>query len=165
MHALGQVIQHIFLVIVGVFHVFIEVIHVVCPDTQYRQFALGRKIGYRLELQVVVHRKKRQSDHIEQKLEITPSGGHDKRRFRGKRTVQREPEIGSPESSPYFYFVRVSRYLPEVEQGTHQVAPVRGKGSGIKVYFFHEIDIHDAHHASRRPLRGKMIEIRQFHVV
>ena len=160
LHAFRQIIEQVFLVIVGIFHVFIQIIHVVSPDTQNRQFAFGGKIRCRLELYVIVHREKRQPDHVEQELEITPSRGHDKGRFRGERTVERYPEIGSPQSSPYFYFIRIPGYLFEVEQRTHQVSPVCRKSTGIKVHLFHEINIHDTDHATGSPLRGEVVQVR-----
>ena len=55
LHAFRQVIQHVFLVVIRVFHPFIQVIHVVCPDAENRQLVLLVELGFCLELKIVVH--------------------------------------------------------------------------------------------------------------
>ena len=60
---------------------------------------------------------------------------------------------------------RVAFTQAEVEHGTHGSGAVGGESPGVELDFAHQVGVDDAHRPTRRALRGKVVDVRDFDAV
>ena len=155
--AFRQPIEQIFLMIVGILQVGIQTVDIVSANTEQSPFIPGIQTGDRLELHIIIHRKKRQTDDTEQHLQITSPGRNNKSSLWSQRTVQRQAVIGSTESNPRLHPVGISLDLSKFEHRTHHITIRSREGTGKEIYLFDKIDIHNTDYPTGSPLSSEMI--------
>ena len=73
--------------------------------------------------------------------------------------------LGGSQSSLERLTLRRAFAQTEIEHGTHGSCTVGRKGPRIKLNLTYQIGIDDTHRASRSPLRGKMVDVRNLYTV
>ena len=155
-----QISQDILVLFAHILHSGIQLHVVYRAEPEKGQFVLLVEGMLDLELGICKGRKERQTDHIEQELEIRTAHGNLIGRFIPQRAISRYAHIGSSECTPQgeLFFIPVLQL--KVEDRTERIALGGRKSRGIEVYFAHKVRIDDADRPPGSSLRGEVIDIR-----
>ena len=156
----GQVAQQVF----GVLPLLVDVeTHVVeSRKGQHRQLVALRKACLDFRLPVDVVGQEGQPQQFEQQLQVGLADGKQISRLAADVPAAAQPHFRGAQRRFEGLLFGIAVAEPEVQHGTQRPGPVGGKSARIKTDFAHEVGVDDAHRTARRPLRGEMVDVRDF---
>ena len=156
----GQVAQQVF----GVLALLVDVeTHVVeSRKGQHRQLVALRKACLDFRLPVDVVGQEGQPQQFEQQLQVGLADGKQISRLAADVPAAAQPHFRGAQRRFEGLLFGIAVAEPEVQHGTQRPGPVGGKSARIKTDFAHEVGVDDAHRTARRPLRGEMVDVRDF---